>query len=66
MKSGKSVSVALRLGVDSGELSYFLDIEIHPDEKLRWLNLDGVFSDNEMSTEEEEMGSSDASSTLGS
>jgi len=40
MKSGKSVSVALRRGVDSGNLSYILDIKIDPTGKLLWPDLD--------------------------
>jgi hypothetical protein len=39
MKSGKSVSVTLRRGVDSGDLSYFLDIEIDLDGSLPWPDL---------------------------
>lgn len=39
MKSGKSVSVSLGRGVDSGDLSYFLDIEIDLEGKLLWPDL---------------------------
>jgi hypothetical protein len=53
MKSGKSVSVALRRGVDSGKLSYFLDIDIDPDGKLPW---PGLYVETESETESEEEG----------
>jgi hypothetical protein len=42
MKSGKSVSASLRLGVDSGDLFYFLDIEIEVDGRLAWPDLSDI------------------------